>query len=110
MMTSVDLRYDILTDPTPEQCPDGWAFFEFSLLDLGPGQFQILLCDPGQHSEGHAPGLPRQVKGLGQTYTIGQVYLEFIGIHFSRLQALQITLIGNPGEFIEPEQPPGQAQ
>ena len=37
MMTSVDLRYDILTDPTPEQCPDGWAFFEFSLLDLGLG-------------------------------------------------------------------------
>ncbi|MBN8551786.1 MAG: thioesterase family protein [Caulobacterales bacterium] len=37
MMTSVDLRYDILTDPTPELCPDGWAFFEFSLLDLGLG-------------------------------------------------------------------------
>jgi hypothetical protein len=37
MMTSVDLRYDILTDPTPDLCPDGWAFFEFSLLDLGLG-------------------------------------------------------------------------
>jgi len=37
MMTSVDLRYDILTDPTPELCPDGWAFFEFTLLDLGLG-------------------------------------------------------------------------
>lgn len=36
-MTSVDLRCDILTDPTPELCPDGWAFFEFIMLDLGLG-------------------------------------------------------------------------
>ncbi|WP_029086117.1 thioesterase family protein [Brevundimonas aveniformis] len=37
MMTSVDLRYDLLADPTPELCPDGWAFFEFTLLDIGLG-------------------------------------------------------------------------
>lgn len=37
MMTSVDLRYDILNDPTPELCPDGWAFFEFRMLDIGGG-------------------------------------------------------------------------
>ncbi len=37
MMTSVDLRYDILTDPTPELCPDGWAFFEYRLTDHGLG-------------------------------------------------------------------------
>ena len=36
-MTSVDLRYDFLTDPTPENCPDGWAFFEYRLLDHGLG-------------------------------------------------------------------------
>ena len=34
---SVDLRYDILTDPTPELAPDGWAFFEFRMLDLNHG-------------------------------------------------------------------------
>ena len=34
---TVDLRYDILSDPTPENTPDGWAFFEFSLIDLGGG-------------------------------------------------------------------------
>lgn len=34
---SVDLRYDILADPTPENAPDGWAFFEFRMLDLGGG-------------------------------------------------------------------------
>lgn len=37
MMTSVDLRYDILTDPTPDLCPDGWAFFEYRLTDHGLG-------------------------------------------------------------------------
>ena len=37
MMTTVDLRYDILTTPTPETAPDGWAFFEFRMLDLGLG-------------------------------------------------------------------------
>ena len=37
MMTSVDLRYDLLTDPTPDLCPDGWAFFEFTMLDIGLG-------------------------------------------------------------------------
>src|SRR5690606_18726400 len=37
MMTSVDLRYDILVDPTPETAPDGWAFFEYRMLDLGGG-------------------------------------------------------------------------
>lgn len=36
-MATVDLRYDILTDPTPETCPDGWAFFEFRMLDFGSG-------------------------------------------------------------------------
>ena len=36
-MSTVDLRYDILADPTPELAPDGWAFFEFRLLDLGLG-------------------------------------------------------------------------
>ncbi len=34
---SVDLRYDILTDPTPELAPGGWAFFEFRMLDLNHG-------------------------------------------------------------------------
>lgn len=37
MMASVDLRYDILVDPTPDTAPDGWAFFEFRLLDHGGG-------------------------------------------------------------------------
>ena len=36
-MSTVDLRYDILTDPTPETAPDGWAFFEFRMLDFGDG-------------------------------------------------------------------------
>lgn len=36
-MTTVDLRIDILTDPTPRTAPDGWAFFEFRMLDLGLG-------------------------------------------------------------------------
>ncbi len=36
-MATVDLRYDILTDPTPANSPDGWAFFEFRMLDLGLG-------------------------------------------------------------------------
>ena len=36
-MATVDLRYDILADPTPELCPDGWAFFEFRMLDFGSG-------------------------------------------------------------------------
>ncbi len=36
-MTTVDFRIDILTDPTPETAPDGWAFFEFRMLDLGGG-------------------------------------------------------------------------
>lgn len=36
-MTTVDLRIDILTDPTPQTAPDGWAFFEFRMLDLGLG-------------------------------------------------------------------------
>lgn len=34
---TVDLRYDFIVDPTPETAPDGWAFFEFSLVDLGGG-------------------------------------------------------------------------
>ncbi|MET3836372.1 acyl-CoA thioesterase [Brevundimonas sp. UYEF29] len=37
VMTTVDLRIDILTDPTPQTAPDGWAFFEFRMLDLGLG-------------------------------------------------------------------------
>ncbi len=36
-MSTIDLRYDILTDPTPENAPDGWAFFEFRMLDFGGG-------------------------------------------------------------------------
>mgnify|MGYP006174119531 CR=1 FL=1 len=36
-MTTVDLRIDILTDPTPQTAPEGWAFFEFRMLDLGLG-------------------------------------------------------------------------
>jgi acyl-CoA thioesterase len=36
-MTTVDLRYDILADPTPKTAPDGWAFFEFRMLDFGRG-------------------------------------------------------------------------
>lgn len=36
-MATVDLRYDILADPTPDLCPDGWAFFEFRMLDFGSG-------------------------------------------------------------------------
>lgn len=36
-MATVDLCYDILTDPTPETAPDGWAFFEFRMLDFGGG-------------------------------------------------------------------------
>lgn len=36
-MTTVDLRYDILADPTPLTAPGGWAFFEFRMLDLGLG-------------------------------------------------------------------------
>lgn len=36
-MTTVDLRIDILADPTPQTAPDGWAFFEFRMLDLGLG-------------------------------------------------------------------------
>lgn len=37
MMTTVDLRYDLLGAPTPETAPDGWAFFELRMLDLGHG-------------------------------------------------------------------------
>lgn len=37
MMTTVDLRYDFLSDPTPDTAPDGWAFFEYRLLDHGLG-------------------------------------------------------------------------
>lgn len=36
-MTTVDFRIDILADPTPEHTPDGWAFFEFRMLDMGLG-------------------------------------------------------------------------
>ncbi len=36
-MSTIDLRYDILADPTPENTPGGWAFFEFRLLDFGGG-------------------------------------------------------------------------
>ena len=36
-MTTVDFRIDILADPTPETAPDGWAFFEFRMLELGRG-------------------------------------------------------------------------
>lgn len=32
MMTSIDLRYDFLTPATSENTPDGWAFFEYSLI------------------------------------------------------------------------------
>jgi len=36
-MATVDLRYDFIADLTPETAPDGWAFFEFTLVDLGGG-------------------------------------------------------------------------
>src|SRR5690606_31603312 len=36
-MATVDLRYDFITDPTPQNTPDGWAFFEFRMLDFGGG-------------------------------------------------------------------------
>ncbi|QQQ18481.1 thioesterase family protein [Brevundimonas vitis] len=36
-MSTVDLRYDFLTDASPETAPDGWAFFEFRMLDFGLG-------------------------------------------------------------------------
>lgn len=36
-MTTVDLRYDVLAEPTPASAPGGWAFFEFRMLDLGLG-------------------------------------------------------------------------
>ncbi|WP_428062767.1 acyl-CoA thioesterase [Brevundimonas sp.] len=36
-MTTVDLRIDVLNDPTPDNAPDGWAFFEFRMLDLSLG-------------------------------------------------------------------------
>lgn len=32
-MTSVDLRYDFMRAITPELAPDGWAFFEYKLLE-----------------------------------------------------------------------------
>lgn len=35
--TTVDLRYDLLATPTAAQAPDGWAFFEFRMTDLGLG-------------------------------------------------------------------------
>ena len=37
IMTTVDLRYDFIASPTAENTPDGWAFFEFALLDHGLG-------------------------------------------------------------------------
>lgn len=37
IMTSVDLRYDFIAPTTPENTPDGWAFFEFALQDHGLG-------------------------------------------------------------------------
>ena len=36
-MTTVDFRIDVLADPTPQNAPDGWAFVEVSMLDLGLG-------------------------------------------------------------------------
>lgn len=32
MMTTVDLRYDFMTPVTTANAPDGWAYFEFSLI------------------------------------------------------------------------------
>lgn len=37
IMTTVDLRYDFLTPPTPENAPDGWAYFEYSLIQHSDG-------------------------------------------------------------------------
>lgn len=37
IMTTVDLRYDFISEATPDNTPDGWAFFEFALLDHGLG-------------------------------------------------------------------------
>lgn len=37
MMTTVDLRYDFITPPTPHNAPDGWAFFEYRLIEHSNG-------------------------------------------------------------------------
>jgi len=36
-MSTIDLRYDILADLIAEPVADGWAFFEFRMLDFGGG-------------------------------------------------------------------------
>jgi acyl-CoA thioesterase len=37
LSATVDLRYDLLADLTPESSPDGWAWFEFESRDCGDG-------------------------------------------------------------------------
>jgi acyl-CoA thioesterase len=61
-MSTVDLRYDFITDPTPETAPDGWAFFEFSLVDLGGGWTVDDLIVRG--ADGHVLALGRQRRKL----------------------------------------------
>ena len=62
MMTTVDLRYDLLGAPTPETAPDGWAFFEFRMLDLGHGWTVDEATAWG--AEGRALALSRQRRRL----------------------------------------------
>jgi acyl-CoA thioesterase len=61
-MATVDLRYDFIADPTPETAPDGWAFFEFSLVDLGGGWTVDDLVVRG--ADGHVLALGRQRRKL----------------------------------------------
>lgn len=37
VMTTVDLRYDFVTPVTPDNAPDGWAYFEFALIQHSDG-------------------------------------------------------------------------
>jgi acyl-coenzyme A thioesterase PaaI-like protein len=62
MMTTVDLRYDFLCADPGAKAPDGWAFFAFSMLDLGSGwTVDEVLC----HSADGTPlALSRQRRKL----------------------------------------------
>lgn len=62
MMTTVDLRYDFLCADPGARAPDGWAFFAFSMLDLGGGwTVDEVLC----HSADGTPlALSRQRRKL----------------------------------------------
>lgn len=69
-MATVDLRYDILADPTPETAPDGWAFFEFRMLDLGRGWTVDDLTVWG--AEGTPLAIGRQRRKASPTRAAGQ--------------------------------------